>query len=220
MNIDIAPENLDAFLQSHTRNCTDQRCRTGYALYQNYFKDLSNSNEVNNNIISPSDQILQQSSDILYTLVKDGVYAYSKVPDVSIYGLYGWTCNSIYNENDYNLNPVFFEEINTFGNHIEYNYDIISKINNNTDMYVWTYNIDGIDYWCVSPSKNPYDINNAIANYTNVRFNLVGEYGVIDLSVPLKTSAQVLNSLGLELDMSPYDAPQFNYYGQTRSYQR
>lgn len=204
LNIDADPANLNRIMEAHTQTCVDMRCITGYALYKNYFQTVSNtaSNQQNNGNEQFIPQNPTETADTLYTLVKTvgnkTVYAYAKDQDVTKYGIYGWTCNSVYNANDYSLNSVFYEEINSFGNAISSNPYITSAINANTDLYVWNYVINGQNHWCVSPVQDPAEINKQIAPYTNVRFSFVSEYNMNDVNVDLKTSSTVLDSLGFD----------------------
>ena len=125
----------------------------------------------------------------LYTLVKTQwgktVYAYSPVADVySAYGISGWRLNSIYNENDYALNSVFYEEVNSFGNDIRTNPYTVDRINNATNLYIWRYqSMEGTKY-CVSTVKDPI--------YPGFVYN--STFNINDLG-PLKTADAVMYTL-------------------------
>ena len=120
----------------------------------------------------------QQEEGKLYTLVKYGwdgkpIYAYSGIKDVSIYGFTGWSYNSDYNFNDLDINSVFYEELNSFGNQFIYNPSLMEYIKQTSGLYIWRYLNDyGNIKYCVSATRVPnsldFEFNSEFDPYNDI----------------------------------------------------
>lgn len=181
VNVDISdPEVYARYMQAHRETCNDYYCRYNNQYPQNY-------NNANNYDYYNTNQNNYEDTQF-YVLVKteNGItkYAYSPVADISEYGIYGWALNSIYNENDFDLNSVFFEEINTFGNDYRWNSDIVNKINNIHNLFIWRYETYEGTKYCVSKVRIPQ----------NPDFVFNSEFNINDIGV-LKTSYAVMNQM-------------------------
>ena len=184
LNVEIADDDVfNRVVTAHRENCNDYRCRMGYEQFIVNHGQNQINNSVNNNW---NQNQVPTTNNKLYTVVKtqNGVtkYAYSPVENVANYGIYGWNLNSTYNENDLDLNSVFYEEINTFGNDFRWNYDVVNTINNTHNLYVWSYNMNGETKYCVSPNKYPQ----------NNEFTYNSDFNINDVNVELKTSYKAM----------------------------
>ena len=190
INIDISdPEVYNRYLKDHKKHCNDYQCKHNRADIINHGQNGYNNNYDNNYNYNDYNKNNNLENKYLYTVVKtqDGVtkYAYSPVANVADYGIYGWTLNSIYNENDLELNSVFYEEINTFNNDYRWDGRIVNMINNSHNMYVWVYYTNEGPKYCVSPVKFP----------SNSDFVYNSDYNINDVTEALKTNTAAAKDL-------------------------
>ena len=215
LNIDIPMEYLPNFLAAHTQNCDDYQCKAGYEKYfkNEVYNQIPNTTYPSTPSITNPNYTNENTDNIFYTMVKiqNGItkYAYSNTKTLAQYGLFGWEFNSVYNFNDYTLNSVFYEEIYTFGNDYRWNYDIVNKINNNTNLYIWRYqNEFGETKYCVSTIQNPTLVNQQLVTKSFAKFYYNSNFNINDVAVELKTVSSAINDIGYTLDpTSVYQDP-------------
>lgn len=213
LNIDInVIEDKRNFFAQHRKSCTNPTCNYGYdRFYSKTYAPLTPNNGYDNNYndnyynnYQPNYQTKQIK---FYTLVKQAygqnVYAYSPVPSVEQYGIYGWTLNSEYNANDYGLNSVFYEEFNTFGNDFRFS-NIASAIVNANNLFVWRYSLPtGEVKYCLSNVQYPQSVYSQDFDMSIFTYN--SKFNMNDLN-ELKTVSAAMEEL--------------KYYGYTRAYTR